>query len=339
MIGPPDVSIVMVTYNSASDIRVSLSSALAQVGASAEVIVVDNDSSDDTRRIVRAFGDQVQLLAQDRNTGFAAGMNLGIEASSGRYVLALNPDCRIEPEFCAVLVRRLDSEPHVGSASGRLLRGVGPMLERTNTLDSVGIYFTSSGRHFDRGSGEPAVGRYTAEETIFGVTAAAGFYRREALDAVRIATGYFDEDFFVYREDADLAWRLRNAGWTCLYVPGAEAVHRRANLPERRSQMSKTINLHSVKNRWLLRINNQTRAGFVKTAIPTLSRDAIVIAGCLLRERSSLPAFVWLWSNRRRLIAKRHEIRALSRPKYADKRLLGLGRFMADDLAQKERTD
>lgn len=316
----PDVSIIFVTHDSAEDIRISLASALSQVGVSTELIVVDNASADETPEIVRGLGDKVLLLAQDVNTGFAGGMNIGIEASSGRYVLALNPDCRLEPDYCAVMVERLDTEPSVGSASGRLLRASGSSLARTDTLDSVGIYFTSSGRHFDRGSGEPAAGRYTLEESIFGVTGAAGFYRREALDAVRISTGYFDADFFVYREDADLAWRLQHAGWASLYVPRAEAAHRRANLPERRALMSKLVNYHSVKNRWLLRINNQTRSELVRTAIPTFARDVVVIGGCLVRERSSLAAFGWLWSNRRRLMAKRREIQALSRRRTRDTR-------------------
>ena len=75
--------------------------------------------------------------------------------------------------------------------------------------------------------------------------------------------------------------------------------------------MSDLVNYHSVKNRWLLRINNQTRAEFWRTLVPTLARDVVVVGGCLVRERSSLPAFGWLWSNRRRLWAKRREIRAL----------------------------
>jgi GT2 family glycosyltransferase len=309
----PDVSIVVVTFDSEQDLRTSLTSALAQHGVSSELIVVDNASTDRTLDVVRSFGDQVTLLERSRNLGFAAGMNVGIEASAGRYVLALNPDCRLAPDFCAVLSERLDALPDAGSASGRLLRADGPELAATDTIDSVGIYFTSSGRHFDRGSGEPALGRYLVEEPIFGVTGAAGFYRRAALEAVRISTGCFDADFFAYREDADLAWRLQHAGWSCLYTPAAVAAHRRSNLPERRAQMSQIVNFHSVKNRWLLRINNQTRSELVRTAIPTLARDAVVVGGCLVRERSSLPAFGWLWSHRRRLLSKRREIQSLPR--------------------------
>jgi GT2 family glycosyltransferase len=307
----PDVSIIVVTFDSETDLRLSLRSALGQEGVTTEVIVVDNGSTDGTLAIVREFGADIRLLQQAENIGFAGGMNAGIAASSGRYVLSLNPDCRPEPGFCRTLVERLDARPDAGSASGRLLRGAGGELEPSGEIDSVGIYFTASGRHFDRGSGEPARGRYLEEEPVFGVTGAAGFYRRVALDAVRISTGWFDADFFAYREDADLAWRLHDHGWACLYVPEAVAVHRRSNLPERRSQMSAVVNYHSVKNRWLLRINNQTRLQFWRTLVPTVARDAVVVGACLLRERSSLPAFRWLWDNRRRLFDKRREIRAL----------------------------
>src|SRR6185369_14406170 len=106
------------------------------------------------------------LMANRENVGFAAAMNAGIAATSGRYVLALNPDCRLEPDFAANLARRLDAADaaDVGSASGRLLRAQGPELSPTGVLDSTGIRFTAAGRHFDRGSGEAAAGRFEREE-------------------------------------------------------------------------------------------------------------------------------------------------------------------------------
>jgi GT2 family glycosyltransferase len=307
-----DVSIIVVTRNDAADLPVCLDAALAQTGASSETLVVDNASTDGSRDAASRFGARVRVLAMPENVGFAAAMNAGIDATTGRYVLALNPDCRLSPDFAAVLVRRLDAPDasDVGSASGRLLRAEGPALAPSGRLDSTGIYFTTAGRHFDRGAGEPAEGRYEREEDVFGASGAAGFYRREALEEARISTGYFDGDFFLYREDADLAWRLQNLGWRCRYIPSAVACHRRRNLPERRRQMSELANLHSVKNRFLLRINNQSGAEMLRTLAPTVGRDLVVVAACLTVERSSLPAFSWLWRERRRLWAKRREIRA-----------------------------
>jgi GT2 family glycosyltransferase len=303
-----DVSIIVVSHNDERDLPLSVGSAMGQRGVSTETLVVDNLSTDGSRRVVEAMGPGVSLLALPENIGFAGAMNRGIEETSGRYVLALNPDCRLAPDFSATLAGRLDRRSDLGSASGRILRAEGEDLTPTPVLDSAGIFRTVTGRHFDRGSSLPAQGRYLVEEEIFGTSGAAGFYRREALDSARISTGYFDSDFFLYREDADLAWRLQRLGWKCLYVPEATACHRRRNLPERRASMPRDVNMHSVKNRFLLRLNNQSPLQFVATLLPTLARDAVVLGACLTIERSSLPAFAWLWGNRKRLWAKRHEI-------------------------------
>ncbi len=305
---PLSVSIIVVSRDSAADLPLSLASAAAQRGVAVEIVVVDNASSDASREVARGFAPAARLLSLPENAGFAAAMNAGIAQTSGRYVLALNPDCRLAPDFAATLARRLDARPDVGSASGRIYRAEGPELAPTPRLDSAGIFFTASGRHFDRGSEEAAEGRYLVEEEVAGVTAAAGFYRREALESAKISTGYFDSDFFLYREDADLAWRLSRLGWKSLYVPNAVAWHRRRNLPERRRGMPAAANFHSVKNRFLLRINNQSRGEFLRTLVPTLARDLVVLGACLTVERSSLPAFSWLWKNRKRLWAKRREI-------------------------------
>lgn len=308
-----DVSIVVVAHNDADDLPVCLASAIAQNGVSIETIVVDNGSADRSRQIAARFAPAARVIALPENVGFAAGMNHGIEEAAGRYVLALNPDCRLLPDFAAVLAARLDARPDAGSASGRIYRAHGPQLAATDRLDSTGLYFTASGRHFDRDSGARSGLRSTGEEEIFGTSGAAGFYRREALESAKISTGYFDADFFLYREDADLAWRLQRLGWTCLYVPKAVAYHRRRNLPERRRSMTASANFHSVKNRFLLRINNETLGHFFRTCVPTVARDLVVLAACLTVERSSLPAFSWLWRNRERLWAKRREIQEKTR--------------------------
>lgn len=317
----PTVSIVVVAHDSAADLPASLASAVAQRGVTTEIVMVDNASRDASGAVAALFAPAVRVLALKENVGFAAAMNVGIEATSGRYVLSLNPDCRLAPDFAATLAARLDARPDAGSASGRLYRAAGADLAPTSRLDSTGIVFTPSGRHFDRGYEQEGERRYLVEELVAGTTAAAGFYRREALESSKISTGYFDSDFFLYREDADLAWRLARLGWTCLYVPSAVAWHRRRNLPERRRRQSAEANRHSVKNRFLLRINNQTKEEFWRTLLPTAARDLLVLGACLTVERSSLPAFSWLWKNRRRLLAKRREIqqkvaRSRSRPRH-----------------------
>jgi len=306
----PDVSIVVVSYGSADDLPASLPAAAAQEGVSTELVVVENGDSSRTRELAAESG--ARFLPMPDNRGFAGGANAGIEVTTGRYVLTLNPDCRLAPDFCRALRDRLDAgdAKDAGSASGKILRAEGAGLSATDTIDSTGIVFTASGRHFDRDSGRKDAPPESTRE-IAGVTGAAGFYRRAALDAVRISTGWFDEDFFLYREDADLALRLRAAGWRSLYVPGAVAYHRRANLPSRRRSIGAVANYHSVKNRFLLRINNAPVPEFRR--LPTLARDLVVLGGCLFVERTSLRAFSYLARHRRRLFGKRAEIAAKRR--------------------------
>ena len=103
---------------------------------------------------------------------------------------------------------------------------------------------------------------------------------------------FFDHAFFAYREDADLAWRAQWRGWSSLYVPGAIAWHRRRVTPERRSALPAEINRYSVRNRFLLRLKNQSPGLAWRFALPGLRRDALVVGYVLLREWSSIPGLV-----------------------------------------------
>src|SRR5204863_6092868 len=156
----------------------------------------------------------------------------------------LNPDTVLDPAFISELVLALDTRPDAASASGKLLRMDG------KTLDSTGIVMLREQRHLDRGADQPDTGQFEKFEEIFGPSGAAAMYRRKALDDAAIDGQYFDEDFFAYREDADLAWRCRLLGWTSIYVPTAVAQHRRRVTPERRGKLPEEINYHSVKNRF-----------------------------------------------------------------------------------------
>jgi GT2 family glycosyltransferase len=128
------------------------------------------------------------------------------------------------------------------------------------------------------------------------------------LDDARVLGEYFDEDFFVYREDADLAWRAQLLGWRCLYVPGARALHGRLVTPERRSQLRPEVNRYSVRNRFLLRLKNQTPGHFARFLWPALARDAQVIGYVALREWTSLPAFADVIRLLPRTLRKRRRI-------------------------------
>ena len=233
----------------------------------------------------------------------------------GEFVLLLNPDAFLEPDYISSLVASF-TDQSFGMATGKLLQA------ETGLIDSKGIRMTRSGRHFDVEQGRPDT-RHPTPDTreVFGVSGAAAMYRMAFVNDVTVGGEFLDEDFFTYREDADVAWRGRLFGWRAIYVPHAVAHHVRTVTPEKRRSLSAATNMHGVKNRFLLRLKNEGLYLALRNAPFELTRDLVVILGALTIERSSLPALAWLWKNRRRIMEKRRAIQ--SRRRVSDRDLAG----------------
>jgi GT2 family glycosyltransferase len=296
------VSVNIVTFNSSAHIAACIESLQRQTLTDFRIRILDNASTDGTLDALKS--PDVELFASPVNTGFAGGHNRLIRDFESDYVLVLNPDTVLRPDFIEQLVRALDARPDAGSASGKLLRMDGV------TIDSTGITMLRNQRHLDRGADEPDLGQFDRPEDIFGASGAAAMYRRSALEDGRLSDEYFDEDFFAYREDADLAWRLRLLGWSSIYVPSAVARHERRVTPERRSQLPGFINYHSVKNRFLLRLNNMTPSLYKRDFWRITARDAMVVSYVMLREWSSAPALGYVVRHLPRLLRKRRLIQS-----------------------------
>ena len=299
---PSLVSVTLVTYNSGRFIGPCLESIFAQQYRPLEVIVVDNASRDSTSDVLARHADRVRIMWNPSNTGFAAAQNQAIAASSGKWVLVLNPDVLLTPSFTARLVESGEAQgaARVGAVCGKLLAmGEDMTLPPRPLVDSAGIFFTPTLRHFDRGSREPDNGKYEQAEYVFGASAAAALYRREMIEDVSVEGEFFDPDFFAYREDADVAWRAQLMDWKCLYVPHALGYHVRTVQPWNRGQLPPEINMHSVKNRFLMRLKNVGPSLYLRNLVPITVRDLGVLFYCLLVEHRSLPAFLLLgraWS-------------------------------------------
>lgn len=298
------VSVTLVTFDSAADLPRCLDALAAQTDPAAEVVVVDNASSDDSAGIAARHPVVARVLRNGQNRGFAAAQNRAIGATRGRWVLVLNPDVTLAPGFLAALARYTRRSAPLGTLCGKLLRAAPDGApRRPPTLDSAGIMVERSFRHLDRGSERPDVGQYDRCEAVFGASGAAACYRREMIEDVSVEGEFFDESFFAYREDADVAWRAQLLGWDCLYVPTALGYHVRRVLPGNRRRVAAMLNRHSVKNRFLMRIKNVDRAVWLRCGLTGLARDAVVVGGCLVAEWSSLPAFAdvaRLWPRARR---------------------------------------
>ena len=311
------VSITIVTWNSARFIQACLETVRRQDHDDLEVIVVDNGSEDDTPALLRGSSVVSQALFNTDNRGFGAAQNQAIAKSSGDVVLVLNPDTLLTPSFVREALHGFAAMPQVGMVAPKLLRTTTkfeiPPADEAR-IDSAGMFLTSSLRHFDRGAGVHDIGQYDRMERVFGPSGAAAFYSRALVEDVKVGGEFFDELFFAYREDADLAWRARLFGWECVYCPRAIVYHMRRARPELGRAVSAEINRHSVKNRFLMRIKNITPDVYARVLVPTTLRDLMVVAAVLMRERQSLPGLTSVVQCLPQILHARREIQGRRRP-------------------------
>lgn len=213
-------AVVVLNWNGRDYLRTCLRSLFAQTYEDLRVLVVDNASPDGSASIVSDEFPEAELLVMPENLHFARGMNAGFAKAladpQARYVVALNNDVRVDPEWLASLVAAA-TDPHVGMVASKML-----FMDRPRVLNSTGLRPARDGSGMDRGWQEPDDGRYDARPDVFGASGGAGLYRREVLETV----GLYDADFVAYGEDLDLAFRARLRGWSAAYAPRAVVYHK-----------------------------------------------------------------------------------------------------------------
>lgn len=232
---PLDLGIVIVNYNTADLLRDCLRSLYASTGLTFRVVVVDNCSPDSSAQVVRDEFPQAQLIVAAENRGYACANNLGLRTFLNgaepppRYLLLLNADTRLPPDALARMVAFLDEHPAVGVAGPKLVRPDGSLdlACRRSFPDMATLIYRRMGLHklFPR---NPRFTRYNLldrdpNETteVDSVVGAFMMVRTAALDKV----GLLDESFFMYGEDLDWAFRIKQAGWQVYYYPAVEVLH------------------------------------------------------------------------------------------------------------------
>ena len=262
------VSIIILTYNSERYIENCLKSVFGQTYDNVELTVVDNCSRDKTMVIVeetlREFKGNQRVILNEKNLGYAGGNNIGIKESRGEYLFIINPDVVLDKNYIQTVVEEFEKDPQISSVQGKVYQMNNGI--KTKIIDTVGFEFFKSGRIIDKGQGETDNGQYDKPCEIFGVNGAAAAYRREALNSVSLNQEYFDEDFFCYAEDFDLAWRIKNRGWKCMYIPQAILWHDRTSSKSisggwkqfRKTRKSQSLWMRRIswRNIWLAFIKN-----------------------------------------------------------------------------------
>jgi GT2 family glycosyltransferase len=227
----PRVAINIVRFNQEfSLLERSIQAALNQDLEDFEVVLTENGSSDSIKELIlQRFRHDARFRYTENasNLGFAGGHNRFLHTTDAEFVLPLNPDTQLTPEYTRTVLT-VFSNPAVAAAEGKMLKPV-PLPDGRYILDGTGMFLSRNRRAGERGQLQIDNGQFDHSTDIFGVSATAAIYRTSALDRIKHGLAeYFDEDLFTYWEDLDLAWRLRLAGFECRYVPEAIVYHSRS---------------------------------------------------------------------------------------------------------------
>ena len=210
----PRVSVIIPSWNGRDLLLSAVRSLATQGWRDFETIVVDNGSTDDTVERLAIEFPGVRMVRLPENRGFAAAVNAGINAAHGDIVVLMNNDTEAATGWLEALVAALDANPAAGVCASRMIS----FHDRT-IIDSAGVQLGLFASNI--GQGQPDGPQFAQQREVFGACAGAAAYRRRVLDQV----GLFDESFFAYFEDVDLAARIQLAGHRCLYVPDAVIYH------------------------------------------------------------------------------------------------------------------
>lgn len=210
------ISVIIVNWNGKLILGECLDTLRAQSHRADEIIVVDNGSQDGSQEMLRERYPEVRLIALDDNRGFSVANNIGIRCAKGDYIALLNNDLLLDSEWIEQMVAALDADGSLGSCACKML-----FHHRRDMINAAGDGFLTTGRGVNRGMHELDAEPFQHSAMVFGTSAGAAMYRASMLRDI----GLFDEDFFMYCEDVDLAFRAQLAGYNCLYVPEAIAYH------------------------------------------------------------------------------------------------------------------
>jgi hypothetical protein len=212
----PAVSVIVPNWNGMRFVGMCLDSLAQLLFEKFEVIVVDNGSVDGSREMIEEKYPWVRLLKMPDNMGFAIACNEGIKASNAEYVVLLNNDIEVAPDWLSELYEGMERHPECGMGTTKMM-----FLDNREVFYNTGDLFHSWSSGGGRGQGEKDNGQYNEEDYVFGACAGAGIYRKELFQQI----GLFDEDFFIFAEDVDLNMRSQLQGLKAVYLPKSKVFH------------------------------------------------------------------------------------------------------------------
>jgi len=355
----PLISVNLLLYRPGFYLEPCLRSILAQGYDNFELLIIDNNSGDGTAERAQEIINEAQqksakspfykIIINKKNLGFAGGHNLGIRESKGSLVVMVNQDVILDSDFLKQAAE-VFNDTGIDSAQAKILRLKvdNECLIKTDIIDTTGLVILKNRRIIARGQGRQDIGQYDKMEEIFGVDGALPIYRRAALEDTKISVRlrsvqgrasadaqnysqikdldnfgeYFDEDFYMYKEDVDVAWRMRLYGRKAYYSPRVIAWHARTagesaainyfGIIRERLKVNAFGKYHSFKNQRLMQIKNEQLRLFFKHLIYWLPKEIASWTYVILFEHYTWRAIKDLftqaptaWQKRKIIMAKK----------------------------------
>jgi len=302
----PKVSIIILNWNGLKDTIECLESLKKITYPNYEVIVVDNASKGNDANILKEkYKNYIKLIRNKENLGFSEGNNVAIrkviEEKESEFILTLNNDTKVEPNFLNELVECAKRHSNAGSIQPKMIFSWNPQF-----IDSAGHLYSKNSSGFNRGAYEP-VDKYNNEDEIISCCAGACLYKKEALKNIKIDNEYFDKDFFASYEDVDLGFRLQWSGWKSWYCPKAIVYHKRGATTGIRSSF---IIYYSARNQVWNFFKNFPTSFLLKNFLWFLIAETTQISLNLLRKKPIiLKAKIDAYRNLGKILKKKKQIK------------------------------
>ena len=284
---PPAVRVIIVNYNGGDYLARCVDALSRQDGITWEAVIVDNGSTDGSLDGLH-LDSRFRLIEAGENLGFAAANNLGADGARTRWLACLNPDAFARRDWLATLVAGAE-------AAGAKMAGSTQIFADTpDTLDGLGDGYSIYGLAWRMGFGHPVADTPSAPYPVFGPCAAASLYDREMFHRL----GGFDESFFCYHEDVDLALRFRRAGGACVQVPDAVVDHVSSGITGRASDFAV---YHGTRNRMWTFVKSMPLGGLILFAPLHIAMTLAIMGWSLFRPGRAKPTWRGVWDGLKRV--------------------------------------
>ncbi|HVG14156.1 MAG TPA: glycosyltransferase [Chitinophagaceae bacterium] len=307
--GKPKVLLSIVTWNHEKTILETLDSIRNQTYRHFELVILDNKSADGTIKLLREYQAKLkfELIEHTENIGFSGGHNHIISNYSFDYIILVNPDIILNPDYVEQTLKAFQIHPDIGAVCGLLVQSSAD----NPIIDSAGMELTRSRRFILKDHGKQLNTIQLESGYVAGLDGALPAFKKEAVLASLVNGEFFNSMFFSHKEDWDISWRLILFGWKVYFNKESIAVHPRFFKPNQlklRKSIDDTIKYHGFKNQFLLLLINEDRSNFMKDILSIVPRIIITTVFCLLFERGSLKAYSYLSTNKKEIKARRKNI-------------------------------